>query len=132
MDQTESIEGEGARGYVTVTLYGGFDPELHQAFVEKSSVKVWAVEPTLRSYENDEKPGRIVDLVRHADPPFGSSGIQLRILMDEMLEGFRPGRSVRIAAGEWKTPVRPREERLWPQDVRVFSVGPQGVAGREP
>ncbi|HWL07034.1 MAG TPA: hypothetical protein VNQ76_01340 [Planctomicrobium sp.] len=132
VDFTEHVEGAGARGYVTVTLYAGVDPELYEPFREKISASVRTAEPTLRSYIRDSKSGRIETVTRLDNPPPGSSGIQLRIHIDELLEGMRRGRSVRMAASGWIEPERLREERLWPRDVREFRVGPQGIAGREP
>jgi len=132
VDFTESIPGAGARGYVTVTLHAGLDPELYAAFKEKSSCAIMAVEPTLRSYDDNGKGGDIERVTLLENPPPGSSGIQLRMHVHEMLEGFRRGRTVRLIAYGWVAPERPREERLWPVDVRVFRFGPKGVADREP
>ena len=132
VDFTESIPGAGARGYVTVTLHAGMDPELYAAFKEKSSCAIMTVEPTLRSYDDNGKGGDIERITLLENPPPGSSGIQLRMHVYEMLEGFRRGRTVRLIAHGWVAPERPREERLWPVDIRVFRFGPPGVADREP
>lgn len=129
--ETESLPGEGARGYVTFQIHGGVDQELLAAFKEKGGAAVWAAEPSLRTYGNDSKPGSAMEISRIENPPAGSSGLQIRMHFYEMLEGYRPGRTVRMAPGGWKLPERPREERLWPNDMRIFSVGPKPVADRD-
>lgn len=42
--------------------------------------------------------------------PLGSSGIQVRLKMDLVLERFRPGRIVRIRPMNWPSDPIPREE----------------------
>lgn len=42
--------------------------------------------------------------------PLGSSGIQVRLKMDLVLERFRPGRIVRIRPMNWPSDLIPREE----------------------
>jgi len=40
----------------------------------------------------------------------GSSGVQIRLKVDLVLEGFRPGRVVRIRPMNWPDDAVPREE----------------------
>lgn len=47
-----------------------------------------------------------------ADIPLGSSGIQVRLETDLIIEGIRPGRVVRIRPGNWPLVEPPREEYL--------------------
>jgi len=129
--ETESIPGEGARGWVTVEVHAGIDPELVEEVAAASSVAVWAVEPTLRGYDNDSKPGSRLEVSRIGNPEPGSAGVRIRMHFFEMIEGFRPGRTVRIAPGDWPVLPRPREEKLWQKDIRIFSVGPRPVADRD-
>lgn len=129
--KTQSMPGEGARGHMTLQLHAGIDSELYDEISEANSVLVQAAEPTLRTYDNDGKPASQLEVTKLANPPAGSSGIQIRMHLYEMLEGFRPGRTVRISLSEWNKPERPREERLWQKDIRIFSVGPKPVADRD-
>ncbi len=129
--KTESMPGEGARGHMTVQLHAGLDPELIEAIKEAKSVAVWAVEPSLRGYENDSKPASELKIREIDNPAPGSSGVEIRMHLYELLEGFRAGRTVRIAPRDWVVPERPLEERLWPRDTRKFDVGPPSAAGRD-
>lgn len=129
---TESMAGEGARGHMTVELHHGIHPVLLDAIQSAKSVLVQAAEPTLRTYDRgDPKPAGQLEVTRRENPPPGSTGIRIRMHLYEMLEGFRPGRTVRISLNEWDMPDRPREEKLWQKDIRIFSVGPEPVTGRE-
>ncbi|MEM7011712.1 MAG: hypothetical protein AAF585_09530 [Verrucomicrobiota bacterium] len=129
--KTESMPGEGARGHMTVQLHAGMDAELYDAIRNANSLLIQAVEPTLRAYDNDGKPASQLEVTELENPPAGSSGIEIRMHLYEMLEGFRAGRTVRISLSEWNKPERPREERLWQKDIRIFSVGPKPVAERD-
>ncbi|MCB1061886.1 MAG: hypothetical protein KDN20_03070 [Verrucomicrobiae bacterium] len=131
--KTEHIPGEGARGYVTFAFHAGIDPELIDAFQPKVGVTVWAAEPSLRVYDglNDTKPFGEIEVSRIENPPPGHSGVEVRAHCWEMLEGFRAGRIIRLALTDWNPPFRPREELLWPNDTRIFQVGPKPVADRE-
>jgi hypothetical protein len=44
------------------------------------------------------------------EPPFGSSGIQIRFETDLVIEAIRPGRVVRVCPGSWPQVNLPREE----------------------
>lgn len=130
---TESMPGEGARGWATVHLHAGIAPELLEAIATAPRVMVQAAEPTLRTYDRgDFMNASKLEVTRLDNPPPGSSGIQIRMHLYEMIEGFREGRTVRIGLDEWNIPDRPREEKLWQKDERIFSVGPKPVADREP
>ena len=45
-------------------------------------------------------------------PPLGSSGIQIQFDVPLILEGFRPGRTVRIPPRNWPNVKPPVEERV--------------------
>ncbi len=130
--KTESVPGEGARGYVTFAFHAGIDPELIGAFQPKRGVLAAAAEPTLRVYDaNDGKPFGELEITRIENPPPGHSGVVVRAHCWELLEGFRAGRTIRLTLSDWAAPPRPREELLWPVDTRKFEVGPRAVADRE-
>jgi len=100
---------------LTVTLFGGVDPSLFEDFSTDSSVTVIVAEPSLRSYDqvNDRKSGPVVSIDQVPLQP-GSSGIQIRCQPSLLLEGFRPGRIVRLFPSGWPIISIPLEERLWP------------------
>jgi hypothetical protein len=128
--KTESIPGEGARGYVTFAFPAGIDPELIDAFQTKTVLKIWAAEPSLRGWDGPA-PGTVNQVTRIENPPPGHSGVEVRMHLYEMLEGFRAGRTIRLVVHAWNPPPRPREEELWPNDTRIFHVGPKPVADRD-
>ena len=117
--------GGGNEGTLTVELYAGPDEELLSLFETEQGLRVYVAEHSLRTYDtvNDPKVGHVTAVDVDPDPPFGSSGVRLEMKCYEMLEGYRPGRTVRVqvpGASVWE---RPREERLWPRDVRVLRAG---------
>ncbi|HWB04467.1 MAG TPA: hypothetical protein VG796_15675 [Verrucomicrobiales bacterium] len=105
---------------VTVTLFAGCDPALYKDIKLKSRVPALVAEDTLRCYDqiNDRMPSEVIE-IRTVPPAPGSSGIQLVIKPEELIEGFRPRRIVRILADSWPLDDLPWEEMLWPADNRV-------------
>jgi hypothetical protein len=109
---------------ITVTLFDGFDPKLKEDFNQKAMIKDVLMPPfvsmavgenSLRTYDpiNDIKRAPI--LAMKSVPVFpGSSGWQLTVQPDLMLEGFRTRRIVRLYAGVWGVTDLPREEKLFP------------------
>jgi hypothetical protein len=61
---------------------------------------------------NDRKGGNILDIKKIAIEP-GSAGIQIRVKVDMMLEGYRPRRVVRFYPATWKVMALPREEQFF-------------------
>jgi hypothetical protein len=111
--------GTFGRAIVTVTLFGGMAPELYADFRQGSPALINAVENTLKHTHGAYGPahmasrGSIVEV--NAMPgvaPLGSSGIQVRFETDLIIEGIRPGRTVRISPGSWPQVNLPREEYL--------------------
>lgn len=101
---------------LTVTLFGGLDSELYEDFKPNTTGQVCVSEPTLQVYDqvNDKKGGPILS-VEKIDVKPGSSGIQVRVQPSLLLEGYRPGRIVRIFPSGWKIATLPEEETLWPE-----------------
>jgi len=55
--------------------------------------------------------GPILDVMKQdKEIPLGSSGIQIQIKVDQIIEGIRPGRIVRIRPMNWPDEAVPREE----------------------
>ncbi|MFN3150154.1 hypothetical protein [Bremerella sp.] len=101
---------------LTVTLFGGVDPTLFDDFKPHTVAQVCVSEPTLQIYDqvNDKKGGPVLSVDQVEKHP-GSSGIQIRVQPALLLEGFRPGRIVRIFPGGWPVVTLPEEETLWPE-----------------
>jgi hypothetical protein len=106
----------GSKGIVSITLFGGVDSSLLEEVKSKKAHgnAVAAAEATLRTYwqDHDNKGGSIVELRTLDKPPAGSSGIQIRWQTGELLDGFRPGRIVRLRCHDWPNIKLPPEERL--------------------
>jgi hypothetical protein len=78
-----------------------------------------AVENTLKHAHGAYGPahmasrGTILEVMKAAAPaPPGSSGIQVRFETDLIIEGIRPGRTVRLRPNSWPQVQVPREEYL--------------------
>ena len=111
----DNCESQGAgKGVLSVTIFGGMDPTLYNDFVRGETVTICAAESTLRSYwrDHDNKGGTILSVERRKNPLRGSSGIQLRIRVQELLVGFARHRIVRVDRQTWPRVKLPPEERL--------------------
>lgn len=115
---------------VTITFFGGVDPKLFNELTginpepygwphskpednplaPKGSIAV-ALD-SLMTYDpvNDRKGSNILKIDKVAIEP-GSSGVQVQLKCDMLLEGFRPKRIVRFYPGPWKVVALPREEQ---------------------
>lgn len=120
---------EDAPQFVTITFFGNVDPKLFDELTIKDpNAKPPAdgspppAEPrgglavardSLMTYDpvNDRKTGGILEVKKIPVEP-GSSGIQIKLKMDMMLEGYRPKRIVRFYAPTWKVNALPREEQF--------------------
>jgi hypothetical protein len=128
----------GGAGVLTITLLGGFDPSLYEAFFDNggvagrmsTGVHLAAAEPTLRTWwqNHDKAGGSVVKRRTVENPPLGSSGIELDITTPLLLEGFRPGRFVRVgsATGAWPNAKPPTEWRI--QSIEERERGLYGPA----
>lgn len=99
---------------ITVTLFGGMDPSLYADFKPGSSVRMAAAEDTLRTWwpNHDGMNGKIVAVEKSTEPEsLASSGVQVKFQVELVLEGFRPGRTIRL--GSLSRPdVKPPVEEL--------------------
>lgn len=111
--------GKFGRATVTATLFGGMDPSLYDDFKKGVPSMMNAVENTLKHTHGAYGPahmasrGSILDVTKATgEVPLGSSGIQIRFETDLIIEGIRPGRTVRVRPGNWPQVDLPREEYL--------------------
>ncbi|QDT65476.1 hypothetical protein [Calycomorphotria hydatis] len=117
----ESVEHNGdGSGIVTAVLFDTVAPSILELFRPDTSGQLIVVNSQLRSYDqgNDFKGIRYLSLENSDGPPPGSSGVKVRFRCSELIEGVRPNRVVKLTAPGWPRIQVPREERLWPSDVR--------------
>jgi hypothetical protein len=116
--------------FVTVMFFGNVDPKLFDELKIKDpnlpppkDGSPPPVEPrgglavardTLMTYDpvNDRKTGSVLEVTKVPVEP-GSSGVQMKIKMDMMLEGYRPKRIVRFYPETWKVIALPKEEEYF-------------------
>lgn len=114
IDHVEHFDYGG--GEVTLTLFGGMDPSLYADMKATQATGFWvaAADKTLRTWfhRGDRKVGKVLDWQETPNPPPGSSGIQLKLKFVELLDGYRPGRFVRVKCERWAFVTMPPEERL--------------------
>ncbi len=114
--RVDSVEHGGfGQAIVTATLFGGMDESLYEDFKEGIGAQMAAAESTLRTWwpDHDGMDGKIVAVGRSESPvPFGSSGIQIKFDVELVLEGFRPGRIVKIRPHSWPKVKPPYEELI--------------------
>jgi len=101
-------------GEVTVTFFGGMDPSLYADIrdMKGRSPKICNAETTLRTWGYHQEyasPGSVLEWKETKDPPLGSSCFQVRLKVKQMLDGFRPGRIVRVK-GPWTYVLVPHDE----------------------
>jgi hypothetical protein len=109
--------GKFGSATVTATLFGGMDPSLYADFQKGIEGQIAASEATLKHEYGSVRhslvaiSGSILDVTKQdKEIPLGSSGIQIRIKVDQIIEGIRPGRIVRIRPLNWPDDAVPREE----------------------
>ena len=118
--------GKYGRAKVTVTLFGGMDPALYADFQKDGQALINAAENTLKHAGGHYGPahmaskGPIVNVSKlPGSAPMGSSGIQVTVETDLIIEGIRPGKVVRIRAAIWPAVDLPREEYLGDGEFRL-------------
>jgi hypothetical protein len=108
-------------GIVTLTLFGGRDASLYADLkrTQDQGFGVATSDKTLRTWahRSDKKIGQVLEWKELnskelANPPPGSSGIQVKLKFTELLEGYRPGRCVRVKCIDWRFVTMPPEERF--------------------
>lgn len=117
---------------VTLTFFSGVDPKLFDEIRNVDTNKVgWPLakeadnpaapkgtiavaRESLMTYDpvNDRKGGNVLDIKTIPAAP-GSSGVQIKVKCDLLLEGFRPKRVVRFYPATWKVIALPREEEFF-------------------
>ena len=123
----ERVEyGKFGRAKVTVTLFGGMDPSLYADFQKDGQALINAAENTLKHAGGHYGPahmaskGPIAEVTKlPGSAPMGSSGIQVTMETDLIIEGIRPGKVVRIRAAIWPAVDLPREEYLGDGEFRI-------------
>ena len=90
-----------------------FDPALFKELTKGENCGTAVATPALMTYDpvNDRKGGIVLAINKVPLDP-GSSGVQVQIQVDQLLEGYRPGRIVRIYPGNWPVIPLPLEESL--------------------
>lgn len=118
VDEVRHLE-KGA-GEVKVSFYQGFAEADADLFLEKKSGYLIVVESNLRSHGqgSDKQAIRMLTISPAENPPPGHSGFVGTFHTHQLLEGVRPGRSLRLMPREWGGGSLPREERIWPFDIR--------------
>ena len=118
--------GKFGRAKVTVTLFGGMDPALYADFQKDGQALINSAENTLKHAGGHYGPahmaskGPIVNVSKlPGSAPMGSSGIQVTMETDLIIEGIRPGKVVRIRAAIWPAVDLPREEYLGDGEFRL-------------
>lgn len=124
------ISVDDEQQFVTVTFFDNVDAKLFEEIAIKDpnapppkDGSPPTVEPvgslavardTLMTYDpvNDRKRGLVLEVKKIPVEP-GSSGIQLKLKMDLMLEGYRPKRVVRYYPPTWKVIALPKEEEYF-------------------
>jgi hypothetical protein len=116
----EGVEyGKFGRATVTATLFGGMDAALYADFQKGGGAMINAVAETLKHTHGAYGPahmasrGTILEVTKpDVTAPLGSSGIQVRIETDLIIEGIRQGRVIRLRSNLWPQVNVPREEYL--------------------
>jgi hypothetical protein len=132
----------GGNGVVTVTLLAGYDPEIYEEFFDNgglpgrmaTGVGLQPVEPSLRIWETGGW-GSVAKRRTVENPLPGSSGIELDISTNLLLEGYRPGRYVRLSSrtGTWPKSKLPPEVRIkWHEETDQALYGPEPKPMGEP
>lgn len=111
----EVSNGKNGQAVVTATLFGGRAESLYADFKKGSGAQMAAAETTLRTWwpDHDGMDGRLIEVTRVTESvPFGSSGIRIKFDTELVLEGFRPGRIVKVRSHAWPKVKPPYEELI--------------------
>jgi hypothetical protein len=121
---TYDPSGPNGSGTVYVTLFGGMDSSLYDEVCGHRAAQIAVAEPTLRTTRKDQdfQGGALMEVNKLPNPPFGSSGIQIRVHVRQMLNGFRTGGIVRVGISDFPAGVLPPEERVNGAEDRDLSL----------
>lgn len=111
---TYDTDKSNGSGTVYVTLFGGMDPSLYEEVGGSRTAQIAVAEPTLRTWRKDQdaQAGPLLEVKKLPNFPLGSSGMQLRVQVRQMIEGFRAGGIVRVGITGFPDGVIPPEERV--------------------
>ncbi len=112
VDEVKNNDSGG--GEVTVTFFGGMDPSLYSDIRKIQNVKICNAGNTLRTWNyHQEHASRATILEKNEikNPPLGSSNLQVKLKVVRMLDGFRPGKIVRVK-GPWTYVLLPWDEHI--------------------
>ena len=112
VDEVKNDDSGG--GEVTVTFFGGMDPSLYSDIRKSQKVKICNAENTLRTWNYHQEHASHATIIEKKDiknPPLGSSDLQVKLKVVRMLDGFRPGRIVRVK-GPWTYVLLPWDEHI--------------------
>ena len=112
VDEVKNDDSGG--GEVTVTFFGGMDPSLYSDIRKSQKVKICNAENTLRTWNYHQEHASHATIIEKKDiknPPLGSSDLQVKLKVVRMVDGFRPGRIVRVK-GPWTYVLLPWDEHI--------------------
>ena len=112
VDEVKNDDSGG--GEVTVTFFGGLDPSLYSDIRKSQKVKICNAENTLRTWNYHQEHASHATIIEKKDiknPPLGSSDLQVKLKVVRMVDGFRPGRIVRVK-GPWTYVLLPWDEHI--------------------
>ncbi|MEC7639202.1 MAG: hypothetical protein VX848_09420 [Verrucomicrobiota bacterium] len=112
VDEVKNDDSGG--GEVTDTFFGGMDPSLYSDIRKSQKVKICNAENTLRTWNYHQEHASHATIIEKKDiknPPLGSSDLQVKLKVVRMVDGFRPGRIVRVK-GPWTYVLLPWDEHI--------------------
>ena len=120
---------DDAQQLVTVAFFGGIDPTLFEDIAIKDPNlppprdgsppptepigKLAVARESLMTYDpvNDSKRAAVLE-VKKVPTAHGSAGVEVKLKLDMMLEGYRPKRVVRFYPPTWKVIALPKEHEF--------------------
>ena len=110
-------EVDNKQRIVTITLFGNVDRTLIDELAVGQQMGLAVALDTLMTYDpvNDRKRGPVLE-IKKVPMDLGSSGVQVKVKPDLLLEGYRPGRIVRVFPVSWPVIALPKEQEYFGQD----------------
>ena len=99
---------------VTITFFEGAAEQLLEEFKKGETAGVAVARESLMTYDpvNDRKRGPMLD-IREVEKLPGCSGMQIDVKPELLLEGYRPGKIVRVYPPTWPVIALPKEEQYF-------------------